>query len=102
MEEFGYYLDIMAISVDSFDPDINDKIGRRSGTRSSHLESLTRVRNRCSTYNVLFKLVNKYGFMETITNNIRYLMLRYVCLLQVSSNIVKLFLKSLNLFIELL
>ena len=76
MEEFGYYLDIMAISVDSFDPDINDKIGRRSGTRSSHLESLTRVRNWCSTYNVLFKLntvVNKYNFMENMTKNIRYL-----------------------------
>ena len=40
MAEFGYYLDIMAISVDSFNQEVNEKIGRRSGTKSSHLLSL--------------------------------------------------------------
>ena len=32
MAEFGYYVDIMAISVDSFDPSINEKIGRKLRT----------------------------------------------------------------------
>ena len=74
MEEFGYYVDIMAISVDSFDPSINEKIGRKSGSRSTHLESLTRVRDWCRTFNVLFKLntvVNKHNLSEDMTDNIR-------------------------------
>ena len=28
MQEFGYWLDIMAVSCDSFDEEINKKIGR--------------------------------------------------------------------------
>ena len=75
MQEFGYYLDILAISVDSFDPDINTQIGRRSGNKSSHLESLARVRSWCREYSVLFKLntvVNKYNFQENMAEQIRY------------------------------
>ena len=30
MQEFGYYLDIMAVSCDSFNEDTNAKIGRRA------------------------------------------------------------------------
>ena len=74
MAEFGYYVDIMAISVDSFDPSINEKIGRRSGTKSSHLDSLTRVKEWCTNYSVLFKVntvVNKYNYMEDMRENIR-------------------------------
>ena len=77
MSEYGYYLDIMAVSVDSFDKEVNDKIGRRSGkSGSSHLESLSRVRDWCREFSVLFKVntvVNKHNFHEDMNDNIRHL-----------------------------
>ena len=75
MEEYGYYLDIMAVSVDSFDQEVNEKIGRRSGTKSSHLLSLQAVRSWCREYSVLFKLntvVNKHNYSEVMTEQIRW------------------------------
>ena len=33
MADYGYYLDIMAVSVDSFDQEVNEKIGRRSKSK---------------------------------------------------------------------
>ena len=77
MSEYGYYLDIMAVSVDSFDKEVNDKIGRRLGkSGSSHLESLSRVRDWCREFSVLFKVntvVNKHNFHEDMNDNIRHL-----------------------------
>ena len=76
MSEYGYYLDIMAVSVDSFDEEVNDKIGRRSGkSGSSHLESLSQVRDWCRMFSVLFKVntvVNKHNFHEDMNDNIRF------------------------------
>ena len=74
MAEYGYYLDIMAVSVDSFDQEVNEKIGRRSGSRSSHLLSLQAVRSWCREFSVLFKLntvVNKHNYREDMTEQIR-------------------------------
>ena len=74
MAEYGYYLDIMAISVDSFDQEVNEKIGRRSGTKSSHLLSLQAVRSWCREFSVLLKLntvVNKHNYSEDMTEQIR-------------------------------
>ena len=76
MAEYGYYLDIMAVSVDSFNQEVNEKIGRRSGTKSSHLLSLQAVRSWCREYSVLFKLntvVNKHNYNEDMTDNVRRL-----------------------------
>ena len=71
MAEYGYYLDIMAVSVDSFVPEVscrylhnvsiistevNAAIGRRAGPGSDHLASLGRVRGWCRQYGVLFKV----------------------------------------------
>ena len=76
MSEYGYYLDIMAVSVDSFDKEVNDKIGRRSGkSGSSHLESLSQVRDWCREFSVLFKVntvVNKHNFHEDMNDNIKF------------------------------
>ena len=41
---------------------------------SSHLESLSRVRDWCREYSVLFKVntvVNKHNYMEDMNENIR-------------------------------
>ena len=36
MSEYGYYLDIMAVSCDSFDEKINEKIGRSAKVGSEY------------------------------------------------------------------
>lgn len=56
-EKYGKYLDILAVSCDSFDPETNRLIGRCSNsTKKDHLESLYRVRDWCQKYEVAFKI----------------------------------------------
>lgn len=73
--KYGKYLDILAVSCDSFDPDTNERIGRQNG-RKNHLNSLWKVRNLCSEYKVAFKLntvVNTYNKEEDLTEQIQQL-----------------------------
>lgn len=53
MEKYADYLDILAISVDSFDESTNIKIGRGRG---HHLEKLTKISEWCEEYGLKFKL----------------------------------------------
>lgn len=56
-EKYGKYLDILAVSCDSFDPETNRLIGRcQNSTKKDHLESLYRVRDWCLKYEVAFKM----------------------------------------------
>ncbi|KAI5651485.1 radical SAM superfamily domain-containing protein [Phthorimaea operculella] len=52
-QEYAAYLDIMAISVDSFNEETNIKIGRGKG---KHLEQLSNIRDWCEKYQIKFKL----------------------------------------------
>ena len=54
----GEYLDILAISCDSFNPETNAVIGRQQGSRQTHLESLQRVRSWCQQYKVCIETVS--------------------------------------------
>ena len=93
MEEYGYYLDILAVSCDSFNEDTNEKIGRRakvkcmhgkaiilcklgqvgisnfSQGRNDHLQIVSGVRDLCEEFNVMFKLntvVNRFeNFLDS-------------------------------------
>ena len=47
----GIYLDILAVSCDSFDPATNKIIGRQQGSRN-HLDSLLKARKWCTNYKV--------------------------------------------------
>ncbi|OXA55191.1 radical S-adenosyl methionine domain-containing protein 2 [Folsomia candida] len=61
---YGQYLDILAISVDSFDEETNIKIGRGTG---QHTAKLLTISDWCSSHNVKFKLntvVNRYNHAE--------------------------------------
>eukprot|EP00873_Tetraselmis_striata_P038389 jgi/Tetstr1/458653/TSEL_045046.t1 len=53
MERYGAYLDMLGVSVDSFNEDINRDIGRGSG---AHLEGVFRARSLCSDHGIKFKL----------------------------------------------
>ncbi|XP_060606466.1 S-adenosylmethionine-dependent nucleotide dehydratase RSAD2-like [Ruditapes philippinarum] len=74
-KKYGQYLDILAVSCDSFDLDTNEKIGRQHGQKN-HLNSLLRVRRLCLEYKVAFKLntvVNTYNKNEDMTDSIKEL-----------------------------
>lgn len=72
-QKYGEFVDIMGFSCDSFDEDVNIKIGRGRGT---HLSQLRKVRNWCETYNVKFKLnsvINKFNYKEDMVDAINAL-----------------------------
>jgi len=71
--KYGQYIDVLAISVDSFDESINVKIGRGKG---NHVEFVRKAQKLCAQYNVKFKIntvVNKYNFQENFTKEIEAL-----------------------------
>lgn len=64
LQEYGKYIDIMAVSCDSFNEETNVKIGRGSG---KHLEAFKRLAEMCETHGVFFKVntvVNRYNYEE--------------------------------------
>jgi len=50
MEQYGEYVDILGVSVDSFDPETNALIGRGTGdtTKNQHVSRVLQVRDMCS------------------------------------------------------
>ncbi|XP_052353006.1 radical S-adenosyl methionine domain-containing protein 2 [Oncorhynchus keta] len=71
-QTYGEYLDILAISCDSFDEDTNQIIGRAQG-RKSHLDNLFKVRDWCRKYKVAFKInsvINTFNVDEDMRENI--------------------------------
>ncbi len=70
MAKYGRYVDIIAISCDSFDEATNIKIGRGKG---KHLESVMRVRQWCTDFDIKFKLntvVNRHNWEEDMNTAI--------------------------------
>ncbi|KAL6477941.1 hypothetical protein MHYP_G00137760 [Metynnis hypsauchen] len=71
-QQYGEYLDILAISCDSFDEETNRAIGRTQG-RKSHLDNLYKVRNWCRMYKVAFKInsvINTFNVHEDMIEHI--------------------------------
>lgn len=70
----GDYLDILAISCDSFDDDTNERIGRGQGSQGNrHVEKLRQIHDWCREYKVCFKIntvVNTFNKDEDMTANI--------------------------------
>eukprot|EP00064_Thunnus_orientalis_P004055 superscaffoldBa00000357_g4066 len=68
-QKYGDYLDILAISCDSFDESTNQLIGRTQG-RKSHVDNLYKIRNWCQQYKVAFKInsvINTFNVDEDMT-----------------------------------
>lgn len=69
-QKYATFLDIFAISVDSFNENTNITIGRGRG---NHLEPLRNIANWCREYNVKFKLnsvINVHNWEEDMTDYI--------------------------------
>jgi len=67
--KYGQYLDILAISCDSFNEETNRAIGRGQGNKN-HVEKLMKIRSWCHQYKVAFKIntvVNTYNIDEDMT-----------------------------------
>ncbi|KAF6721835.1 Radical S-adenosyl methionine domain-containing protein 2 [Oryzias melastigma] len=74
-QKYGDYLDILAISCDSFNEETNQLIGRTQG-RKSHLDSLYKIRSWCQQYKVAFKInsvINTFNIDEDMTDQIQQL-----------------------------
>ena len=64
LDTYGRFIDIIAVSCDSFDEATNVKIGRGRGC---HLQKFRKLRISCQEYGIKFKVntvVNKYNFKE--------------------------------------
>lgn len=71
-DKYGEFLDILAISCDSFNTTTNKLIGRQQG-KANHLESLYRVQALCQQYKVAFKLnsvINVYNKDEDMSGHV--------------------------------
>ncbi|OCK76590.1 radical SAM enzyme, partial [Lepidopterella palustris CBS 459.81] len=57
LKKYGMYIDILAVSCDSFNESINREIGRvEPGKEARNVEQLRRVSEWCRTYGIKFKL----------------------------------------------
>ena len=71
----GQYLDILAISCDSFNEDVNVLIGRGQG-KINHVENLRKLRRWCRDYKVAFKInsvINRFNVDEDMREHIKEL-----------------------------
>ncbi|XP_052601735.1 radical S-adenosyl methionine domain-containing protein 2 [Peromyscus californicus insignis] len=71
--DYGDFLDILAISCDSFNEDINVLIGRGQG-KKNHVENLQKLRKWCRDYKVAFKInsvINRFNVDEDMNEHIK-------------------------------
>ncbi|NXW07522.1 RSAD2 protein, partial [Fregetta grallaria] len=74
-KKYGDYLDILAISCDSFDENVNILIGRGQG-KKNHVENLQKLRQWCREYAVAFKInsvINRFNVEEDMNEQIKAL-----------------------------
>lgn len=72
-DQFGPYIDVLAVSCDSFNEDTNKQIGRLTGSSAHQLEHLDTARRLCEKHNIKFKIntvVNKLNWQEDMNEHI--------------------------------
>lgn len=73
MRRYGEYVDMLAVSCDSFDAETNRQIGRRQGACTDHVAKLYEVREWCARYKIAFKIntvVNTFNVDELFVDHI--------------------------------
>lgn len=76
MKLYGEYVDVLGISVDSFDANTNAAIGRGDANRNQHVDRMLRVRDLCQAHDIIFKLntvVCRLNWEEDLSDHIRNL-----------------------------
>jgi len=73
MKKWGKFVDILAISCDSFIEETNFRVGRGRG---DHIHQLEKIKTWCEEYEVDFKInsvINAYNYMEDMRETIQRL-----------------------------
>lgn len=81
MHEYGEFVDVLGVSVDSFVPEINAAIGRGDGPDAKkdfneHISRMLRVRELCQQHSINFKLntvVGNFNWWEDMNHQIAML-----------------------------
>ena len=71
LQQYHEYIDILAVSCDSFNEETNIKIGRGAG---NHLRNVQAVAGLCQKFKIPFKIntvVNKFNFEEDMNEHIQ-------------------------------
>ncbi|KAM6149653.1 S-adenosylmethionine-dependent nucleotide dehydratase RSAD2 isoform 2-T2 [Erethizon dorsatum] len=74
-KDYGDYLDILAVSCDSFNEQVNVLIGRGQG-KKNHVENLQKLNKWCKDYKVAFKInsvINRFNVDEDMREHIKAL-----------------------------
>ncbi|KAM6467436.1 S-adenosylmethionine-dependent nucleotide dehydratase RSAD2 isoform 2-T2 [Liasis olivaceus] len=74
-KHYGEYLDILAVSCDSFNEEVNVLIGRGQG-KKNHVENLEKLKMWCQKYSVAFKInsvINRFNVEEDMNEKIKAL-----------------------------
>nr|XP_056712534.1 S-adenosylmethionine-dependent nucleotide dehydratase RSAD2 [Euleptes europaea] len=74
-KRYGEYLDILAVSCDSFSEEVNVLIGRGQG-KHNHIKNLQKLRGWCRDYGVAFKInsvINRFNVEEDMNEQIQAL-----------------------------
>mmetsp|Transcript_9368 Transcript_9368/g.21132 ORF Transcript_9368/g.21132 Transcript_9368/m.21132 type:complete len:398 (+) Transcript_9368:80-1273(+) len=56
MEQYGQFVDVLGVSVDSFNPLTNAAIGRGGDANNEHISRVLNVQNLCSKFDITFKM----------------------------------------------
>lgn len=73
MKVYGRYVDVLGVSVDSFDAKTNAAIGRGGDAENGHVQRMIQVRDLCYKHNIMFKLntvVNSMNWDEDMNDQI--------------------------------
>ncbi|KAF5371319.1 hypothetical protein D9758_004232 [Tetrapyrgos nigripes] len=76
LDEYGKYLDVMAISCDSFDADTNVKQGRAENGKAGHIDQVFKVAEWCRARGIKIKIntvVTIHNWEEDMIEQIREL-----------------------------
>lgn len=76
MKQYGFYVDILGVSVDSFNPATNAAIGRGGDAHNKHVDHILRVRDQCAKHNITFKMntvVCSLNWEEDMNEHVRKL-----------------------------
>ncbi|KAF8159530.1 hypothetical protein B0H34DRAFT_703868 [Crassisporium funariophilum] len=76
LDTYGEFLDVMAISCDSFDPDTNVKVGRAEKGKADHVNRVFQVAQWCQDRGIQVKInsvINIYNWEEDMNEQIEEL-----------------------------
>jgi radical S-adenosyl methionine domain-containing protein 2 len=76
MTLYGEFVDVLGVSVDSFDPQTNAAIGRGGDANNQHAERVLRVRALCAEHDIIFKMntvVCSLNWQEDMADHVRKL-----------------------------